>query len=75
MIGSLGENVLKWIESGEIVIDSGILFKMYDTYGFPPELTKKIINDFFKENEAARVRAIIWAYDTAKGTHYLDRLR
>ena len=34
-------------EQGKSMIDGQVVFKLYDTYGFPPEVTKELA----KENE------------------------
>ena len=32
-------------EQGKNIIDGEVAFRLYDTYGFPPEVTKELANE------------------------------
>lgn len=62
----LNEYIDEMVKSGQNVLDGAKAFKLYDTYGFPLELTKEILreqgmqvdeNGFLKEMEIQRKRA------------------
>ncbi len=62
----LGELEARLQEKGEKILSGGDAFKLYDTYGFPVDLTKELLEEkgyqmdedgFAREMEAQRVRA------------------
>lgn len=67
-------NLLTWTDSGP-KINGKLAFFMYDTYGFPPEMTAEVINERFKKNPEIKALALVLAYDELHGTNYSEKLK
>jgi alanyl-tRNA synthetase len=44
-MGILGDYILEMEKSGEKILKGELVFKLYDTYGFPVELTEEILSE------------------------------